>query len=59
MSGSDVKAMVKAGVADEVIISQIRQSGTVFRLNTQEIIDLKESGVSNKVLEFMVNTAGS
>ena len=52
-----MKAMVKAGIADGVVISQIQQSRVVFRLNTQEIIDLKESGVSNKVIDFMINTA--
>ncbi|MGA2220819.1 MAG: hypothetical protein ABSH21_03405 [Verrucomicrobiia bacterium] len=57
MSVADVKAMVKAGIADGVVISQIQQSRVVFRLNTQEIIDLKESGVSNKVIDFMINTA--
>ena len=57
MSVADVKTMVKAGIGDEVVISQIQQSRVVFRLNTQEIIDLKESGVSNKVIDFMINTA--
>lgn len=57
MSVTDVKALVKAGIADEVLISQIQQSRVVFRLSTQEIIDLKESGVSNKVIDFMINTA--
>jgi len=57
MSLADVKAMVKAEIADEVMISQITQSRTVYRLTTAEIIDLKESGVSNKVIDFMINTA--
>lgn len=54
---ADVKALVKAGVADEVVISQIKQSRVVYRLTTQEIIELKESGVSNRVIDFMINTA--
>lgn len=57
MSPADVKALVKGGIADEVVISQITQSKTVYRLTTAEIIDLKESGVSDKVIDFMVNTA--
>ena len=36
-------------------IAKIR--GSTYRLTTAEIVDLKESGVSNKVLEFIVNTA--
>jgi len=57
MGVADVKALVKAGMADEVVISQITQTRVVFRLTTAEIIDLKESGVSNKVIDFMLNTA--
>jgi hypothetical protein len=57
MGVADVKALVKAGMADEVVISQITQSRVVFRLTTAEIIDLKESGVSNKLIDFMLNTA--
>ena len=49
-------ALAKAGVADEVIISQIRNTRTGYRLSAAEIIDMKNSGVSNKVIEFMVNS---
>lgn len=53
---ADIKALSKAGISDEVIISQIRNSRTVYRLTTAEIIDLKDSGVSQKVIDFMINT---
>ena len=53
---ADVKALAKSGVSDEVIISQIRQSRTAYRLTTAEIIDLKDAGVSEKVIDFMINT---
>lgn len=53
---SDIKALSKAGVSDEVIISQIRNSRTVYRLTTAEIIELKDSGVSQRVIDFMINT---
>ncbi len=53
---ADIKALSKAGVSDEVIISQIRNSRTAYRLTTSEIIDLKDSGVSQKVIDFMINT---
>ena len=52
----DIKALAKAGVSDEVILSQIRNSRVVYRLTTAEIIDLKDSGVSNRVIDFMINT---
>jgi len=53
---ADIKALTKAGVSDEVVISQIRNSRVVYRLTTAEIIDLKDSGVSEKVIDFMINT---
>jgi len=53
---ADIKALTKAGVSDEVIISQIRNSHTAYRLSTAEIIDLKDAGVSEKVIDFMINT---
>ena len=53
---ADIKALARAGVSDEVIISQIRSSRTVYRLSTAEIIDLKDAGVSERVIDFMINT---
>lgn len=55
---ADIKAMAKAGVGDEVIISQIVNSRTVYRLSASEIIELHEAGVSQKVIEYMINTPG-
>lgn len=53
---ADIKALAKAEVSDEVILSQIRNSRVVYHLSTAEIIDLKDSGVSQKVIDFMINT---
>jgi outer membrane lipoprotein SlyB len=53
---ADVKALAKSGVSDEVIISQIRNSRTVYRLSATEIIELHDAGVSNRVIDFMINT---
>ncbi|GAB6111672.1 hypothetical protein JCM14713_14300 [Desulfomicrobium salsuginis] len=53
---SDVKELARAGVGDDLIISQIRSSRTVYHLDTAEIIDLKNSGVSERVIDFMINT---
>ena len=55
----DVKAMAKAGVSDDIIISQIQGSHTVFNLSSADIIDLHNSGVSDKVVNFMLNTQTS
>lgn len=52
----DVQALSTAGISDDLIISQIRNSRTVYHLNTAEIISLKNAGVSETVIDFMINT---
>jgi outer membrane lipoprotein SlyB len=56
---ADIKALAKAGVSDDVIISQIKSSHTVFRLSAADIIDLHNAGVSDGVVNFMINTQSS
>jgi hypothetical protein len=56
MSLADIKMLAKAGVSDEVILSQIRNSRTVYHLSAAEILDLKDAGVSEKVIDFMIDT---
>jgi len=57
MTFSDVKALTKGGIGDDVILSQIRSTHSVFRLTTADILDLKKSEVREKVIDFMINTA--
>ena len=57
VSVADVKMLANSGMSDEVILSHLRNARAAFRLNTAEIIELKETGVSQKVIEFMINTA--
>ncbi len=54
---ADIKAMAQAGVSDEVIISQIRATGSTYRLSAADIIELHNAGVSSKVIDYMINTA--
>ncbi len=56
---SDIKALAAAGVSDDVIISQIRNSRTVYHLSTADILDLKNAGVSERVIDSMINTASA
>ena len=53
---ADVKELTRAGISDDVIISQIRNSRTVYRLSSADIIDLHNTGVSDKVIDFMIST---
>lgn len=53
---ADVKALAQAKVGDDIIINQIRNSRTVYHLSAADIIDLRNSGVSENVINFMINT---
>jgi hypothetical protein len=57
MTLEDVKELNEAGVSDDLIITQIRNSYTVYHLTTANIIDLKDAGVNEKVIDYMINTA--
>jgi outer membrane lipoprotein SlyB len=59
LSIADVKTLAKAGISEDVIVNQISISHTVFHLSTADIIDLRDSGVSDKVIDFMINTPNS
>jgi len=54
---AEVKALTKAGLGEELIINQIRTSGVEYHLTGAEIIDLKQSGVTENVINAMINTA--
>ena len=56
---ADVKNMARAGVSDDVIIAQIQGTHTIFHLSAADIIDLHNSGVSDRVVNAMQNTAES
>ena len=56
LSVADVKALAQAGISDDVIISQIRNSHTVYHLGAADIISLRDAGVSNPVVDYMINT---
>jgi hypothetical protein len=53
---TDIKAMAKAGVSDDAIISQISNTRAVYNLDANAIIDLSQAGVSQRVINFMINT---
>lgn len=53
---ADVKSLAKAGITEDVIITQIANSRTVFHLSSADIIDLRDAGVSDKVVNYMINT---
>ncbi|MFI5334816.1 MAG: glycine zipper domain-containing protein, partial [Chlamydiales bacterium] len=56
LSLQDVKNMSRNGLKDDTIISQIQATNSSFRLTADQIIDLKKSGVSQKVIDYMIQT---
>ncbi|MGA3179238.1 MAG: YMGG-like glycine zipper-containing protein [Verrucomicrobiota bacterium] len=56
LSLADVKALSKAGLSDTTIIAQIANSHTVYHVSATDIIDLHENGVSQAVIDYIVNT---
>jgi hypothetical protein len=54
---TDVASMAQAHVSDDVIISQIRATDSAFKLSSNDIVWLKQSGVSDGVIQEMQATA--
>jgi hypothetical protein len=54
---NDIKNMVKSGVSDDTIIAQINATHSVYHLSAPDIIDLHQAGVSQNVINAMINTA--
>jgi uncharacterized protein YcfJ len=56
---ADVKAMSSAKVGDDVIITQIQSTHSVYNLSAADIIDLHNANVSEKVINYMINTSNT
>lgn len=48
--------MTKAGLTDDEIIQRIAASGTFYRLQSEDIVRLRQEGVSDRVLNFMIDS---
>ncbi|HLW68910.1 MAG TPA: YMGG-like glycine zipper-containing protein [Gemmataceae bacterium] len=57
LSPEEIVKMSKEGVSDNLIINQIRTSGTRYNLNADWIVWLQQNGVSQAVITEMQNTA--
>lgn len=54
---AEVQSMSQAHVSDSVIIAQIQNSSTRYRLTSDQIISLKSAGVSDAVINALINSA--
>ena len=56
MNIEDIINMSKAGVDTTVIKRQIELTHSKFKLDTDQIIQLKKEGVNEKIIELMIET---
>ena len=54
LTQEEIIQMAKSGTLDTDIIQKVRASGTVYRLTSTEILHLHDNGVSNSVIDFML-----
>ena len=52
----EIIQLSREGVPPQDIIQQIRESGTVYRLNASQLADLRDEGVSDLVINYMQQT---
>src|SRR5437763_1385182 len=55
LSVEDVITMVKSGLSDELIITAIKSKAKPFDLSTAEIIELKDKGVRQTIIEYLLD----
>jgi hypothetical protein len=58
LTNADIVQMQKAGLSEEVILSKIATSPTNFDTGTQDLIQLKDAGVKNNIINAMVQKSG-
>ncbi len=59
LTNEDIVKLVEARVGDPVIIAKIKTSAAKFDTSTEALIRLKQAGVSDAVLEAMVQASGA
>ena len=59
MTVDDVIKLQKAGLSDDLIIQQIRKKGQPFDLSADQIIQLKNASVSERVIQVMIIPASN
>ena len=52
----DIKALARAGVSDGVTLRYLRNSGTTYYLNSDDVAGLRKAGVSQSIVDYMLRT---
>lgn len=56
MELSDVRALLEAGVGEDVILAQMIREHARFELSTEDILDLKRLGASDRLIEELIES---
>ena len=55
----DIKALTHAGVSDGIILRYLRDHGSVYYLNSEDVASLRKAGVSQSIVDYMLQTPQS
>ncbi len=53
---NDIEKMSKSGIGDDKIIGVIQSTGSIYHLSSEDITELKNAGVSQRVIDYMLQT---
>jgi hypothetical protein len=52
----DIKSLSRAGVSDGITLRYLRDRGTVYELNSEDVASLRKAGVSQSLVDYMLQT---
>ena len=52
----DIKALTRAHVSDGIILRYLRDQETVYYLNSDDVANLRKAGVSQSIVDYMLQT---
>src|SRR5436189_986346 len=51
----DVLKLSRANISEDIILNYVQNSGTIYNLGPQDLVHLRDQGVSDHVLNAMLN----
>jgi hypothetical protein len=57
LSLNDIEDLSRARVNDGIILRYIRDQGTIYTLNSADVTNLRRAGVSQSVVDYMLQSA--
>jgi hypothetical protein len=57
LSLGDIEDLSRAHVNDGVVLRYLRDQGTIYSLNSADVTNLRRAGVSQSIVDYMLQTA--